>query len=485
MRRLLATAVALLALPTATAHAEPRAFQLFGYDSPLRLTDSTPTVADTAYLANGDTVLLGPNGDVRLLDPKGAVRPLAQLPGDEFEVFASDVDLAPDGSLLVCGAGGLWRVMLDGTTTRLRRGAGPESPSGRVWAADPLPDGTILIVVGSRVIRLAPDGTETVVAGNGDDQDPPRPGPATAADLANPTEVAATPDGGFLVALYDTIWAVDGAGQLRPFAEGLEEIKTMTGDPAGEVLVVSKNGLVALRGGRKTEIVHGDERAKPPYWPVWSGGPLRRAWLELSGGATRTADGGWLVGTDRGVALVTNAAERSERLAVAVEPSTQASAARGSVRVRLTRPATISLRAVSKRRAVARVGRTLEAGTTDVPLPRRLPSGIVEISITAESSDGAVASHTLTVLGTRLLTADAAARSLTAFRQSQTGQNVANAGNCRRRSRTTFSCTMLVGGEDGGFRRRYVVTLRPDGWLYAIAGPVRQRIELIPPYVVN
>jgi hypothetical protein len=479
-----AAAFAVLAALPGTAAAEPRAFQLLGYDSALRLTDATPTVVDTAVLPNGDIALLnGESGEIRILDTRGALRPLARLAGEA--PFSYDLDLAPDGTLLVSGADGLWRVTLDGSVSLLRRGGEPAEFSTRIAAADPLPDGTILMAVGNRIVRRAPDGAETVVAGTGSDEAAPRPGPATASALPQPTEVAATPDGGFLVGLYDTIWRVDAAGQLTKFADGLSEIGTIEGDPAGQVLVVAAQGVVALRGGRKVELVHGDERVRPPYWPVWSGGPLRRTWLEVSGGATRTPDGGWLIGTDRGVALITGADERSDRLAVAVEPSTQASAAQGVVSVRATRAASFTLRARQRYRTVTETAGELVAGTNRIRLPRRLPPGVVDLQLGATAPDGAVAKHTLTVLGTRLLTKDVAARSVAAFRQSQTGQSVVTAHDCRRRSRTALSCLVVVGSEEGGFSRRYLVALRADGWLYAVAGPVRQRIELLPRSIVN
>ena len=81
----------------------------------------------------------------------------------------------------------------------------PRSPKlDHPRAAVPTPDGGFLIAdTGNRVVRrVAPDGTISTVAGNGVDGSDGDGGPATAARLGDPDDVAPTPGGGFLIADY-------------------------------------------------------------------------------------------------------------------------------------------------------------------------------------------------------------------------------------------------------------------------------------------
>jgi hypothetical protein len=81
------------------------------------------------------------------------------------------------------------------------------------------PDGGYLIadVDNNRIRRVAPDGTITTVAGGGAGGDG---GPATAAQLAKPSGVALTADGGYLIAdTYDNrVRKVDASGTITTVA---------------------------------------------------------------------------------------------------------------------------------------------------------------------------------------------------------------------------------------------------------------------------
>jgi hypothetical protein len=75
-------------------------------------------------------------------------------------------------------------------TTPLTDPAVAVTSSGDFLVADPLRD---------RVLRVGLDGTVSVVAGNGKDGFSGDGGPATRASLSIPSDVAALPDGGFLI----------------------------------------------------------------------------------------------------------------------------------------------------------------------------------------------------------------------------------------------------------------------------------------------
>ena len=84
--------------------------------------------------------------------------------------------------------------------------AGDGGPATQARLADPggqtvMADGSVLIADtgNSRIRRIAPDGTITTVAGRGDGLSGDG-GPAADALLSLPTDVAATPDGGYLIA---------------------------------------------------------------------------------------------------------------------------------------------------------------------------------------------------------------------------------------------------------------------------------------------
>lgn len=144
-------------------------------------------------------------------------------------------------------------------------GDGGPATQAQLWYARDVAgtgDGGFLVVDGgnSRIRRVAPDGTITTVAGNGlaPSGDLGDGGPATQARLSFPTGVAATGDGGFLV-------ADQGNHRIRRVA------------PNGTISTVAGNGLVGL----PTDV--GD------------GGPATQASLNSPSGVAVTADGGFLI----------------------------------------------------------------------------------------------------------------------------------------------------------------------------------------------
>ena len=174
--------------------------------------------------------------------------------------------VAPGGTITtVAGTGtaGFNGDSIDATAAQL---SGPT-------AVSPTPDGGFLIAdtANQRIRRVAPDGTITTVAGStagfsGDG------GPATAAQLSFPIGVAATPDGGFLIADFsnDRIRFVDGlppdpiiervvdvclakAGACDVTPPGVSALKVKRGKATyrlSEVAVVSLRLFKKVKGGK-------------------------------------------------------------------------------------------------------------------------------------------------------------------------------------------------------------------------------------------
>src|SRR5439155_14129668 len=118
----------------------------------------------------------------------------------------------PDGGFLIADTvnNRIRRVSADGTITAVAGTgtpgfAGDGSPATQAELAQPAgiavtADGGMLIALAARIRRVAPDGTISTVAGTGLPGYSGDGGPATSAQLRNPHNVFALPDGGFVIA---------------------------------------------------------------------------------------------------------------------------------------------------------------------------------------------------------------------------------------------------------------------------------------------
>jgi hypothetical protein len=152
----------------------------------------------TTVAGTGTAGFSGDGGSATAAEISSA-RGIAALPGGGFVFPDTDNQrirkVAPDGMITTVAGDGVQGFAGDG-------GPATSAELDEPFGVSPLPDGGFLIddTDNERIRRVWPDGTITTVAGNGEEAYGGDGGPATSASLNTPHAVAATPDGGFLVA---------------------------------------------------------------------------------------------------------------------------------------------------------------------------------------------------------------------------------------------------------------------------------------------
>lgn len=188
-------------------------------------------------------------------------------------------------------------------------------------------DGAVLVSTAGQVKRIAPGGTVTVVAGSGTARFSGDNGPAVNAGM-DPGALAVPPGGGFLLVdrTVGTVRQVSPSGRITTYAGGGE---TSSGVP-GTQAAIDPSSIAVLGGGTVAAIGGGD--------------------------------------------VTVFAAPKSRRLLVGVPVRADEIAPllrrRRPVPVSLTRRAKVTLRVERGSRVVAKVTRTLPAGTHRVRLPK-------------------------------------------------------------------------------------------------------------------
>ena len=266
----LAGALALLAAPTGAPSPAPGA-------ATISTIGVVPHPRGVALLGDGDLLVAAPFAHlVQRVDPAGGAATVAGtgvpgFAGDGGPAVAASLNLVhgvsvlPDGGYLLADTlnNRIRRVAPDGTIatvagTGVAAYGGDGGPATAAAIAAPrgvaaLPDGGFLIpdTDNHRVRRVFPDGRIETVAGTGAAGYGGDGGPATAALLHRPFEVAPLPDGGFLVADAGnerirhvgpnrTIATVAGTG-----AQGFSG----DGGPATAAALDRPHDVVALPGG--------------------------------------------------------------------------------------------------------------------------------------------------------------------------------------------------------------------------------------------
>jgi hypothetical protein len=252
-----------------------------------------------AATADGGFVLADElNNRIRKVLPNGTIITVA---GNGNQGFGGDggpatsasinnprgVAATPDGGILIPDSNN-HRVRLvapDGTISTVA-GTGAQGFSGDggpatsaqlsiPFAVTPMPDGGFLVVdVGNqRIRRVAPDGTITTVAGNGDAGSSGDGGPATDAQLNNPHNVWPTADGGFLIAdvANNRIRKVDSTGTISTFAGTGAQGFSGDGGPANEAQINFPKAVTELSSGTVLVSDTSNNRVRavgPPSAPV-------------------------------------------------------------------------------------------------------------------------------------------------------------------------------------------------------------------------
>ncbi|MGE0028221.1 MAG: hypothetical protein AB7O78_12090 [Thermoleophilia bacterium] len=191
--------------------------------------------------------------------------------------------------------------------------AGDGGPATQARLADPggqtvLGDGSVLIADtgNSRIRRIAPNGIITTVAGD-DDGLAGDGGPASAALLSFPTDVAATPDGGYLIADAgnDRIRKVSATGIITTIA-GTDRGFLGDGGPAVAAKLDTPRELALQADGGILVADAGNDRVRriAPNGVITTvagggaggdGGPATQARLDEPSGVAVMPDGGFLI----------------------------------------------------------------------------------------------------------------------------------------------------------------------------------------------
>jgi hypothetical protein len=206
----------------------------------------------------GGTLLVGQlrSGDLVRLAPRGRASKVAT--GSALK----HVTVSPNGTVYAIGEDVLLR--LDGSTLVQLGGALPGATSA---AADA--NGNVYVAQYDGWIRkVAPDGTTTIVAGNGQEGYAGDGGPATAAVLDHPHGIAVGPDGAIYVADTENrrIRKIDPAtGRISTLSAGVGVVVALAVAPNGTVYAadVARDGAgggvtATTATGTTTRIYSGD-----------------------------------------------------------------------------------------------------------------------------------------------------------------------------------------------------------------------------------
>ncbi|MEX2196895.1 MAG: hypothetical protein WD844_16595 [Thermoleophilaceae bacterium] len=264
-----------------------------------------------------------------------------------------------------------------------------------------------------RVRRVSPAGTITTAAGTGTAGFSGDGAPATAAQLSFPAAVALTADGGFLIADIannrvrrvspaGTITTVAGTGTAGSLGDGGAATAAQLDAPAAVAATAEGGFLIADRGNHRVRFVDADLRgpATGPAGPQGAPGPQGTTGPQGVQGTTGAPGPAGAPGV-QGPAGPQTPAEIIDRLALALSDGRYRS--RRGRRLRLRYAATRGARVeVTLLRGRRRAGRTRGRSRTGrnqiaVRVPRR--AGRYRIAIVARTADGQRATDraTLTV----------------------------------------------------------------------------------------
>jgi hypothetical protein len=469
---------------------------------------SPPWVATEKRLGGGcvrhrqDGVLLACSVALISIDRRGRARPhRPPSAGPTSEI--RDADVTPDGAVVVLEVDGdddvwrVWRLRPDGSSVQL----GSDISSGRPLAVAAAADGSAYALDGGRqiVTRMSPGGAMTTIAGSyREGTAAPRGfsgdgGPATQATFDGPSDIDTLPDESLVIADTDNARirrvAPDGvittiAGGGIGWREGAPSPTVALGGPRvlratrdGALLIASRRGLVRRHpsGTIRTitripgEAWSGAAEAGDPSERRnelnTDGRPLGDVSLAEVRDVDELPDGTLVLALGSRVAWLATAGA-TQRLAVALPAGNRVTLRSGVVQVRSTRPAAGRVELLRGARVItSRRVRLLGRRATTLRLPVRASSSAHTLRVTARDTDGARASHHLSVipgaaLGPRVL--DTLTRWVQrAFSFAKSGRSV---DRCHRRSQRAFRCrTTVISDTVSSFSS--ILRLRRDGLL--------------------
>jgi hypothetical protein len=309
----------------------------FGGDGGLATAADLSRPADVATTADGGFLIADSNNNrVRRVSPAGIITTavgtgVPGFGGDGGSATAAQLDnpqavaVTLDGGFLVADSGNnrIRRVSPAGTITTVAGNGvqgfgGDGGPATDAQLAFPgkvalTADRGFLVAdsLNQRVRWVSPTGTISTVAGNGTLGFGGDGGPATAAQLILPTGVAATADGGFLIADTDNqrVRRVSPAGTITTVAGTGTAGSSGDGVPAVDAQLVSPEGLAVTPDGGflVTEFGTGRVRRVSPAGTITTvagngvqgfggdGGPATAAQLNGPIGVALTPEGGFLI----------------------------------------------------------------------------------------------------------------------------------------------------------------------------------------------
>jgi hypothetical protein len=285
--------------------------------------------------------------------------------------------------------------------------AAPSVPLGEALAVAVTSDGGFLIADAdnSCVWRVSPDGAIHIAAGRGPPSVEGDGGPATSAFLGAPSDVAVTPDGGFLIA-----------------------------DSSDErVRAVSPEGIITTVAGP----------GPPSYFfspGQLYGGPSQDYTLDTMIGVA-FQPGGFLI-SDAGVnsAILSVTTPSAPRLAVALRaPRITHRAIRFFYTA--TMPATVRLDVVAIDKSVAHLEGRTTGGRSSIVLTKPLPAGLYALRMEATGAAGQRAQSRLGVFIIGDLTLREAREAARRKAQRLEGSTV-SVTQCRQFSRTRADCVL-------------------------------------------
>jgi hypothetical protein len=408
---------------------------------------------DIAVAGDG-SLLIADACSVRRVTPDGRIETVAGQPYDPSPSRGYDCNLVASAE---CGSLG------DGGPATAAKLVGPTGVT-------PTPDGGFLIAdpEDGRVRRVAPEGTITTAVGRR--RNSYGCGGTEVLPTREPSKVAATSDGGFLMTDREGVWRVAADGTTSRFVSapgaGLSEDGTVffTRGRPPRLRILGQGGLSLTIGGARSRFFDGfGDTVRSVAFP-----------LDWTASDVELTPDGVLIDAYR---LLLAARPRPSRLAVAIGPESLSALLRHKLSVRTTRSA--KLRIDVLRDGSRRAHRVIQGrpGLNRVRLPMSLSPGAYLVRIRATTPAGSVATDSLQVLIGGVLPRDVASSALASDYPEEDETEIASATPCRRFSPRRIDCIVGFEGSDSWDDCAYIgsARLRPDGQLYVATYPCRKR----------